>query len=113
MINAICETKYMSFSMFNDFYDRIQRQADSMRFNGMMNSMISTDSEAGKVSSIGPADYLWFVLNPEKTKEVRRRTVRDFMRLIWENRDGSRKKILEALEGFVKNLNGSDEEFQY
>lgn len=57
-------------------------------------------------------DYLWFIVNPLKQEVVRRKVVRDFYRIISEQKSEPRKKMLDSIEDYIMKLHEDDDAYE-
>ena len=61
--------------------------------------------------SVKQVDYLWFLINPLKDEKVKRRTVWDFAKIVSDNKDMSRKVIIDQVEDYIQGLQEEDDEY--
>ena len=108
LLNSISPDKSICYTQFYQFYDTLKQLTEVKRYykpDDSDNSMISQ-------MPTKTTDFLWFLINPDKMESIRRKTIRDFVRIVSDNKNQQRKVIIDCVEDYMMRTCSDDKQEQ-
>ena len=91
LISAVCPDRYISFRLFYHLHRRVLEASDyKVRENHRQGAK--------------QVDYIWFLINPMKEKQIKRRRVKEFIRILCDHSKAPRDELTEMVEDHICGL---------
>lgn len=114
LIQDIGDEKSMSFGEFMYFFAILNEIGNNSKGNlskFSINSLENLNTVSNKVEANQP-HFIWAFLNPDRLEVIKKKTLRDILKALNDNRAKGRKQLLDSLEEIIRNSDKDSSEMQ-
>ena len=111
ILQDIGDERQISFGEFMYFYlilNEISNNARGNAFKSFSNLLDKLSKTHNKIE-VNQPHFLWAFMNPDRSKLVKKKTIKDVLKAWCENRVKGRKSLLDSLEEIIWSVETSTE----